>query len=114
MLAKKLLIEILKNQKEIKALLNPKTLEKAKKYDELEETVKDVKFNLKSTRSYVDENGMDVVSITYEPITEIVVVTDNDVISSSRFKAINKLNLISLSDMRKISAAIEKTKKVKQ
>lgn len=113
MLTKKLITEILRNQKEIKELLNPNTLEKSRKYEETAKSLSHIRLSVKSIKTYVDENARKIVAVTYEPITEhIIVYDDGEVFASDRFKAINDLNLISGEDMNKISIAIDKSKAI--
>jgi len=110
---RKIAEEILKNQLELKESLAPKVGEKARKYDEVCETVRNVRLKVKNIHSYVDEHGRNAITVTYEPVVETIIVADEVVMSTERFKAINELNLIPFSDMRRISAEIERLKKVK-
>ena len=109
---RKLLLEILDNQRKILKLLDTKTVEKAKKYDEIKETMKDVKIPVKKTAVAIGSDGMPQVTVTYEQIVEVVEVdSEGNTQSSAMFKAMNLLNLVPYSDMRKISGAIEEARK---
>ena len=108
----KVLLEILQNQNEIKKLLDPTVIAKAKKYDELRKTLRDVVIPTKKITVAVGPNGIPQVTILYEQITEVVdVYSDGKTESSGRFKAMNLLDLVPYADMRKISAAIDEAKK---
>lgn len=113
MIFTKLLRRILDNQKEIKAMLDPSVLEKAKKYDELSARMKSVKLKVKNISRSIDEQGVDQVVVNYAPLSESIKIYDNgQVVSSDCFKAINFMNLVSLEDMTKISKVIESAKKL--
>lgn len=114
MMTKRILLEMREDQKQIKKLLDPSIIEKARKYDEFAKYLKDFKLSVSKVSESTDENGYPQVIVIYEPIVEKVSVEgDERVFSSNRFKSINFLNLISITDMKKISTAIEKAKKVK-
>ena len=109
---KKLLLQILNNQKEIRSLLDTRTLEKSKKYDEIVKNLECVRLKVKKISKVTETDGLPQVIVLYEPITETITSNgDGGIESSSQFKAINLLDLTSYADMRKVSAAIEDIKK---
>lgn len=104
---------IFKDIKEIKDTLNDVTKDlfyKAKKYDELVEQLSKIKINVKKVSLIISEDYTHDVKIEYE-IPDVIIKTNQSVKSNNDFFAsINKLNLISISDMDKISKKIEEAK----
>lgn len=103
----------IKDIKEIKNTLNDVTKDlfyKAKKYDEIMEYLKHIKINVKRADIVVSEDYQYNVRVKYE-IPDIIVKVNNKVDSNNDlFKSINMLNLISVSDMDKISKKIKEAK----
>jgi len=111
---KKILLRILENQKEIKAMLDPRTIEKCKKYDEIVKNLENVKLKVKNVSNVIGTDGLPHVIVSYGQVVETVIIEGGGSVESSpMFKAINLLDLISYGDMRKVSAAIDEAKKVK-
>ena len=104
---------IFKDIKEIKDTLNDVTKDlfyKAKKYDELVEQLSKIKINVKKVSLIISEDYTHDVKIEYA-IPDVIIKTNQSVKSNNDFFAsINKLNLISISDMDKISKKIEEAK----
>ena len=108
-------------KKEIKEQLNsietkidkmsPQILEKARKYDELTELLKHINFDVKSASLFTDSMGNIGVKINYH-IPEVKIYCDSEghIEKNNRFYAINALDLISLSDMKKIQVKIDEAK----
>lgn len=109
---KKLLKQIIDDNREIKARISPVSLEKAQKYDELRADLKHIELQVDSIKSVLDENGLFQVVVKYKPIEKTLKNTADGLIGDEMFKAINKLDLISYKDMKKIQDSIEKTNKL--
>ena len=93
--------------------LTEETINKAKKYDELNQYLKNVRLNVTGLAETYDIEKMRnkiVVSYSIDPIN-IYIDMDNNVSVNETFKSINMLNLISFDDMAKITNKIEQIKK---
>lgn len=103
--------KILKEIEDVKKLLDPSIIEKARKYDELCARLKEIKFGVHKVSKSIDEKGRQQVVILYEQPREVVYVYDDGTTeSSARFKSMNMLNMVTLRDMRMISEAIDSLK----
>lgn len=117
-LVKKLLLQIIDNQKDIKKRLSPENAIKAQKYDLIIKNLKNIKFHVKKADIAINENGLFDVVVHYEPVIKILQDSNGlGVEGDDMFKAMNKLDLIDSTDFKKISEAIEiansKNKKLK-
>lgn len=104
---------IFQDVKDIKETLNNVTKDlfyKAKKYDELVEQLSKLKINVKRVSLIISDDYTHDVKIEYE-IPDVIIKT-NQLVTENHdlFASINKLNLISISDMNKISKKIEEAK----
>lgn len=91
--------------------LAPEILEKAKKYDELKELLKHIKFDVKNASLFSDNLGNIGVKINYFiPEVRIYCDSEGNIEKNNKFYAINKLDLVSFSDMKKIQAKIDEAK----
>ena len=72
---KKLLLQIIRNQKEIKELLDPKILEKSKKYDALIKDLENIKLPVDKIVSSYDEEGNEILKVFYKPIIDYHIIT---------------------------------------
>lgn len=110
---KKLLVQIAQDQKDIKATLSPEIIKKAKERDEMLNWL--ASFGLIPLKhiSVVDNQlGGKTIKIEYDILPEYVILdTDGDLTCTDRFKAMNALDLVGVSDQEKISTAIEKAQK---
>lgn len=88
-----------------------KLREENRRLKEKESLISNVKFCLKSV-GYIQED--DTLLVKYE-IPNIKLGFDNDrnLIKNELFYSINKLQLISLKDMKKIQSALDEIKKIK-
>lgn len=111
---RKLLLQIIHNQKEIKELLDPKILEKSKKYDALIKDLENIKLPVDKIVSSYDEEGNEILKVFYKPIIEQIHFSESGKISTSEmFKSINILNLTPLKDMEKIQKKIVEVENIK-
>lgn len=79
---------------------------------EIEQLVHQIGFKLKDV-AYLDEE--DVVLVKYEmPYIKVGFNDKGEPIKNDMFYAINKLQLISMHDMKKIQAVLEEVKKTKK
>lgn len=91
--------------------LSPQILEKARKYDELKERLKYVTFDVKNVSLFTDSMGNIGVKIAYNvPEVKIYCDSDGNIEKNNRFIAINSLDLVSFSDMKKIQVKIDEAK----
>lgn len=91
--------------------LSPQILEKARKYDEMVELLKDVKIEVKGTNIISDSMGNIGVKISYIiPDVNIYMDSEGVVERNKRFYAMNMLDLVSFSDMKKIQNKIDEAK----
>lgn len=95
----------------IEQLFDKNVVTKANKLDEIEKNLKEITLKIKSAKMFVTESGEEQLKIEYE-IDPIYLQFDatNNIMFNPTFYSINMLNLISPSDMKKISEAIEKAK----
>ena len=98
------------DNKEIKKCLAPSTIDKASKYDEQSSFLADVRLQVKSITPIQMAKGVQIKVVYEAPAETIFLDDDGTVQTSSAFKAINKLNLISVSDMVSIKEQIDKLK----
>lgn len=110
---RKLLAEILKNQREIKQALDPNVIAKAKRYDEFVKAMGKVELRVEKADVKLNPgDGSYSVIVTYAAAPEEVsVLPDGETSSTARFKAINGLNIVPFRDMMKISHAIAEAKR---
>lgn len=104
---------ISKDIKEIKEKLDSLSttiIDKAQKYDEIQEMLKSLKFRVAKTYATWDDKRMQfVVKVEYQiPSVTLIVDEDGSAMLNDRFKAINTLNLIPFEDMEKVAVAIGK------
>ena len=94
--------------------ITDETIKKAKAYDEIKSYLKHIKFDVKNTSVVFDaENMCYCVQIKYDiPQINIHIDKDNNIEKNDRFISINTLDLISISDMQKISSKIDEIKKM--
>ena len=93
-------------------LLIGDTKQKAKKYDEQKELLSNVKFSVNKMSFFVDKTGLVGLNIEYTiPKIQIFFNDENEVVKNETFFAINKLNLISIEDMQKISEKLEEIRR---
>lgn len=94
--------------------LTDETINKAKAYDELKSYLKHINIDVKNTVLTFDTDAMCYcIQVNYDikPI-KIFLDKDNNIVRNETFIAINTLDLISLSDMAKISSKIEEAKEM--
>lgn len=97
--------------KKIKSLQDPTIVEKAKRYDEMSEALKDVLFSVTKIYEKVDDNGDTDVFIEYGKETKKIKIRPNEDDEYDPFIiAMNKLNLISFDDMLRIQEAVKRNK----
>ena len=78
---------------------------------EKEQLINKIKFKLKSV-AYLEEDG--IILVKYEiPPVKVAVNEAGEVQKNDFFYAVNKLQLLSLDDLRKISAVVDNIKKNK-
>ena len=78
---------------------------------EKEELISKIRFRLKDV-AYLEEEG--IVLVKYDiPFAKVPVNENGEILKNDFFYAINKLQLISLEDMKKISAVVDNIKKPK-
>ena len=76
---------------------------------DINESLSHITLKVSKIASYFDEQGDTYIKINYEIEPVILKFDENHkMIRSERFKALNQLNLISLSDMQKISDRINR------
>lgn len=81
---------------------------KAKKYEEQQELLKNIKLKVKKTNLFLNNDGQVGVNIEYEvPKVKIYFDDDGEIIKNEKFYAINSLDLISNEDMQNVAAIIE-------
>lgn len=107
MAVKKDIKEIKLSLKNLEATFNKNIKEKAEKYDELYNDIKKIKFDNISLIQGFDNYGNPTIKVNYNFSPIILRFDDNyQLIEDNVFKAINKLNMISLNDMEKLKIAI--------
>ena len=75
---------------------------------EKEQLISRVKFKLKSV-AYLEEDG--IILVKYEiPPVKVRVNEENEIQKNDFFYAVNKLQLLSLDDLKKISAVVDNIK----
>ena len=78
------------------------------KLKEKEKLISKIRFKLKDV-AYLQEEG--IVLVKYEiPFAKVPVNENGEILKNDFFYAINKLQLISLDDMKKVSAVIDSIK----
>lgn len=103
--------ELKKDVAEIKAALVGDLEKKGKEYDEIKEDLSYVSLKVKSIVETVDETGKPALKIIYEAPQILLTFDDNgNVLENSIFKAINGLDLISMSDKMKLIESINRKK----
>lgn len=109
---KKLLVEIINNENELKKALDPKRQEKAELYDEMVKQLSQVQLSVKKAYVSIREDGLYQVVVEYSVPTQYVVIDSENIANcSDTFKAINDLNLINYEDMVRIQKKIDEAKK---
>lgn len=87
------------------------SFEKAKKYDEQTNLLKKIKFDVKKTSLFADKNGLIGVEIEYSmPKIQVFFDEDGEIVLNETFFAINKLDLITYDDMKKINEKLKEAK----
>lgn len=109
-------MSVKKDIKKILEILEPfekDIILKAKKYVELKDQIEKVKFRVKKISYFVDDKGDYGVNVEYEvPSIRLSFNDKNEIIENETFKNINLLNMVSFSDMEKISNALEQCEKM--
>jgi hypothetical protein len=91
--------------------LSPRIIEKARKYDEMVELLKNVKIEVKNASLFSDSMGNIGVKISYNvPDVKIYCDSEGNIEKDKRFYSMNSLDLISFSDMKKIQIKIDEAK----
>lgn len=105
---------LIKENEELKNQVNTlcgRNQEKLKQYESTMNYLNDVSLKVANVRTIVDKNGSMAVEVSYSIPKQIVCFDDeNNVILNKTFKAINRLNLISFEDMKKISDKMDEAK----
>lgn len=92
--------------------LTSDSYKKAKKYEEQEELLKKIRFSVDKISFFIDKQGLVGVNLEYSiPKLQVLFDDDSEIIFNETFYAINKLNLISIEDMQKISQKLEEAKR---
>lgn len=109
---KKLLVEIINNENELKKALDPNRQAKAELYDELVKKLSLIQLTVNKAYVTLRDDGMYQVIVEYAvPRQTLLIDSENVVITSDTFKAINDLNLVNYDDMVKIQKKIDEAKK---
>lgn len=95
--------------------MNNGAVQKAAKYEEIINLLKNVKINVKKFSSELKDNAMMSLKIEYEiPPIELIFDSENTLLVNERFRAMNLLNLISFEDMAKIQEQLKIVEKQNQ
>ena len=109
---RKMLAQVIKDNKEIKESLNPEVIRKAQEYDRVSALLKNVKVHVSKVAKTMDAKGNEAFIVHYEIPPEIVSVDeDGGMVCSETFRSINFLGLLSVEDEFKISEKILKKAK---
>lgn len=94
--------------------LSESVIRKATKYDREHDFLEQIDIHVNKAYAYFDETSLrHVVKITYSiPETIIYVEDDGECVLNPRFKAMNELKLIPISDLDKVANAINKVKEL--
>lgn len=102
-----------KDVKDIKEKLDNITSElfvKAKKYDEIMNYLSNIKISVKRASLTLSDDARYGVKVEYQVPDAIIKVDKDKNHTTDMFKSINMLNLISISDMEKITKKLEEAK----
>lgn len=90
--------------------LSSSVMEKATKYDREHDFLKQIDIRIDKAYAYFDETSLRyVVKIAYSIPETIIYVEDNgECVLNPRFKAMNELKLIPISELDKVANAINK------
>ena len=110
---KRMLAQIMDDQKEIKESLSPSTIRKANERDELVKRLSEFgTIPVKSVSVLDSPNGGKMVKVEYSIAPEYVLIDiDESVSCTDHFSSMNALDIVSPSDQKKISEAIENAQK---
>lgn len=96
---------------EIKTTLTEESKKKVQEADDQLKYIKEIKFSVKKVVDTLDENGKPALLIVYDiPKTFLRFDDSGEVLSNEQFKAINSLNLISMSDKIMIAKKVREKK----
>ena len=96
----------------IEKRLNTNIIDKANKYDEMISLLKEIEIETISSVEIDENTGEKYVKVEYHiPTAKVMTNDEGDIECPKHFRAINLLNLLTISDISKISNEIEIIKK---
>ena len=104
--------ELKKQMDDLTQNLDSKVIYKAQKYDELMNDLRPIKFDDLNIKSFYDEFGNKRYVMHYSLQTELF-FEDGDVVNNPLFISINKLDMLSEKDTKKIINLLKNEKKQK-
>lgn len=87
--------------------LDPSTINKANKCDELQKNISEIKLKVKKANVRISDTGIPYIDVLYVTNAKVFINEDLSTKSDPRFRAIALLSLVSNEDVQKLRDAIE-------